>query len=459
MSSSLSTYGASVPMLYSTHEVRERRSVRHWIEKDALKSLQHMEQQQQDQPKEQPDQQPPSVPQVGPPLEIGLRKAIVVGFSGGWTAAGINLTFGRYTTNPYPSITISDGKHEVKAYLTAESSQSSAFWARPTLSVGSMIQIEKADFVLESTLLPPPPETTDAGSSTKPDDAYVLAVRSSIQHIDRKPVLDLNKSNKLKQWFNRKAASTDPPEQPMEPAQMGSTEQAGEEKDDNAGENDDDDSTSSDSSTESEHSSAEGETEGGGSKKEPTDDDSPAKAVRRRKHKRTLIASGVPEPSPQRRPPPAKKQYVQAGRGRPSKLSWEEKVNHLIAYKAEHSHCNAPVGCKQGEFALGSWINQLRMGKGSLSEEQKKELDDLGFIWDMAEHNWQRNFQALWISKTKMATPVCQSPTRMMQETWEPGSTINVEQSVPASCSLSVRRNSLNLGLSGKSECVLQYSQ
>ena len=65
---------------------------------------------------------------------------------------------------------------------------------------------------------------------------------------------------------------------------------------------------------------------------------------------------------------------------RGTQLTWDECLNKLTKYKAEHGHCNVPQ--KQG--SLGNWVREQRRThkKGKLSEERVQKLDALGFVWD-----------------------------------------------------------------------------
>jgi hypothetical protein len=45
-------------------------------------------------------------------------------------------------------------------------------------------------------------------------------------------------------------------------------------------------------------------------------------------------------------------------------------------------------------FALGSWVFNQRTNK-DLQQERRKQLDDLGFVWDPYEKQWSENIQAL----------------------------------------------------------------
>jgi hypothetical protein len=61
---------------------------------------------------------------------------------------------------------------------------------------------------------------------------------------------------------------------------------------------------------------------------------------------------------------------------------WEQGVNRLRQYKAEHGHVLVPLRYKTPEgFKLGSWVARKRQScsRGTLKPEQMQCLEDLGF--------------------------------------------------------------------------------
>ena len=61
---------------------------------------------------------------------------------------------------------------------------------------------------------------------------------------------------------------------------------------------------------------------------------------------------------------------------------WERRYEALVAYKAEHAHCNAP--CRE-ETGVGKFVSQQRTAykENRLSEERIKRLEDIGFTWQV----------------------------------------------------------------------------
>ena len=59
--------------------------------------------------------------------------------------------------------------------------------------------------------------------------------------------------------------------------------------------------------------------------------------------------------------------------------TWDERLDELTRYKAEHGHSNVP----QSQGSLGGWASKQRQArkKDKLSEERVQKLDDLGFNW------------------------------------------------------------------------------
>ena len=83
-----------------------------------------------------------------------------------------------------------------------------------------------------------------------------------------------------------------------------------------------------------------------------------------------------------------------ARRAVPSRISWEERLAALIAYKEEHGHLQIPIRYKKNP-SLGKFVhntreqyklfrNQCKLGyqkRCSLTEERINELNNIGFIW------------------------------------------------------------------------------
>ena len=73
------------------------------------------------------------------------------------------------------------------------------------------------------------------------------------------------------------------------------------------------------------------------------------------------------------------------------KNTWKEWVAELDVYKRKHDHCNVP----RTHPRLGYWVKNTRARCDKLSEIQKAELDDLGFVWDAKKDLWDKRYREL----------------------------------------------------------------
>ena len=48
------------------------------------------------------------------------------------------------------------------------------------------------------------------------------------------------------------------------------------------------------------------------------------------------------------------------------------------------------------DYSLGSWVTNQRAlyNKGKLKPEYKRQLDEIGFIWNIEEASWQENLRS-----------------------------------------------------------------
>ena len=60
-------------------------------------------------------------------------------------------------------------------------------------------------------------------------------------------------------------------------------------------------------------------------------------------------------------------------------------------------------------FALGSWVFNQRTNK-DLQQERRKQLDDLGFVWDQFKKLWDESIEALINYKIEFGN--CEVPAR-----------------------------------------------
>ncbi|MDC0175566.1 Helicase associated domain protein [Planctomycetaceae bacterium] len=79
--------------------------------------------------------------------------------------------------------------------------------------------------------------------------------------------------------------------------------------------------------------------------------------------------------------------------------TWDEMYGRLAAYKELHGDCNVPQKHVEDGHNLGSWVAQQRMFYNSrtkhLSAQRTERLEDLGFMWDPQEAQWEQMFDLL----------------------------------------------------------------
>ena len=79
---------------------------------------------------------------------------------------------------------------------------------------------------------------------------------------------------------------------------------------------------------------------------------------------------------------------------------WEEKFGELLAYKEKHGDVNIPIDRKS---ELWRWISTQRIFKkrGKLLADRIRRLDEIGFIWDLLEAQWESRFSDLLAYKAE----------------------------------------------------------
>lgn len=73
---------------------------------------------------------------------------------------------------------------------------------------------------------------------------------------------------------------------------------------------------------------------------------------------------------------------------------WDGKFGELLAYKTKHGDTDVPL---RYETNLGAWVVNQRVirKKGMLSTSRIKQLDEIGFIWDTLDFQWEARFSEL----------------------------------------------------------------
>ena len=54
-----------------------------------------------------------------------------------------------------------------------------------------------------------------------------------------------------------------------------------------------------------------------------------------------------------------------------------------------------PHQFKSNDFSLGSWVGHQRQKRGKIPLEQSDRLNELGFVWDILNAQWDEGFKNL----------------------------------------------------------------
>ena len=81
----------------------------------------------------------------------------------------------------------------------------------------------------------------------------------------------------------------------------------------------------------------------------------------------------------------------------PLAADWEEGFSCLKAYKEREGHCRVPYGHIENRCRLGTWVDtqRRRRSKGRMSQHRMQRLDELGFVWDPHEADWEDGLEHL----------------------------------------------------------------
>jgi len=82
-------------------------------------------------------------------------------------------------------------------------------------------------------------------------------------------------------------------------------------------------------------------------------------------------------------------------------VSWDEWFGRLVTFKEREGHCRVPAGHKEGAYRLGQWVATQRASKATLMPERLELLDEIDFIWDVLDADWEEGFAALKVFKKR----------------------------------------------------------
>jgi len=75
--------------------------------------------------------------------------------------------------------------------------------------------------------------------------------------------------------------------------------------------------------------------------------------------------------------------------------SWDEMFGLLKRYNEREGNVFIPNKYREGELGLGKWVGHQRDARNSMSQERRRRLDEIGFVWNENDAAWDVNFVAL----------------------------------------------------------------
>src|SRR5262249_12103447 len=109
----------------------------------------------------------------------------------------------------------------------------------------------------------------------------------------------------------------------------------------------------------------------------------------------------------------------------PLEADWEEGFSYLKLYREREGNCRTPHNHKENEFRLGQWMDMQRLNKDKMSAERRQRLDDLGFVWNRLEADWEEGFSYLKIYKGRAGH--CRVPQRHRENGFRLGQWVTVQ--------------------------------
>jgi superfamily II DNA or RNA helicase len=74
---------------------------------------------------------------------------------------------------------------------------------------------------------------------------------------------------------------------------------------------------------------------------------------------------------------------------------WEQGFSLLSMFKQREGHCLVKINHLENGYRLGQWVGVQRTTKSTLSDERLSRLNELGFIWDPINEQWEQGFSSL----------------------------------------------------------------
>ena len=107
---------------------------------------------------------------------------------------------------------------------------------------------------------------------------------------------------------------------------------------------------------------------------------------------------------------------------------WERGFAALKVFHDREGHCRVPARHTEGGYSLGSWGQQQRALKDSMTGERRQRLDALGFVWDPFADAWERGFAALKAFKYREGH--CRVPAKHSEQGYNIGTWVRHQRAL-----------------------------
>ncbi len=114
----------------------------------------------------------------------------------------------------------------------------------------------------------------------------------------------------------------------------------------------------------------------------------------------------------------------------PFSEDWDRGLEALKVFRDREGHCRVPASYIEGDYRLGPWVASQRPKKDSMTEERRRRLDAMGFLWDPLADDWERGFAALKVFHDREGH--CRMPARHTEGDYPLGQWVSVQRRGPA---------------------------
>ena len=128
----------------------------------------------------------------------------------------------------------------------------------------------------------------------------------------------------------------------------------------------------------------------------------------------------------------------------PHESLWEKGFAALSAFKANTGHCRVHPRYKEGSFNLGTWVRKRRISRNTMSAEHRRQLEEIGFVWDPLEDAWEEGFASLMIFKAREGH--CRVSRSKIEGTFTLGSWVSYQRKIRASIPVERKRRLDEIG-------------